>query len=108
MAEREGSLMESVTMPNGDKLKVHDRKQCAGRNCCIHNPSDTPMKDWPLNWRPFKRVMERICPCGVGHDDVDDLIFRYQAGRSLGCHGCCPERCCESSYGKSADIITGE
>jgi hypothetical protein len=39
-------------------------------------------------------MMERICPCGVGHPDPDDLAFKKRMGMddSEGIHGCCG--CC--------------
>lgn len=82
----------------GEKsLRVHNRKLCEGRNCSVHNPSDHHMKDWPLNWRGDRRIMERICPHGVGHPDPDDAEFRSsrdgeEADTGVhGCDGCCYE-----------------
>ena len=60
----------------GQKIWVHDESKCKGEHCCIHNPSDHHMKDFPTNWRDDRYLMERICPCGVGHPDPDDLAFK--------------------------------
>lgn len=72
---------------------IHPPGKCAGQACMIHNPSDHHMRGWPLNWRDDKRVMERICPHGVGHPDPDSAAFLAsvgEQGRTLhGCDGCC-------------------
>lgn len=88
--------MEDYTTGTGQKLKVHDRKDCKG-NCPIHNPSDHHMRDWPTNWRADLGIMERICTCGIGHPDPDDLDYRARTmgklAAPLGVHGCCG--CCD-------------
>lgn len=75
--------------------KVHPRKRCEGRNCVIHNPSDHTMREWPLNYRFDKNMMERICVHGVGHPDPDDLAYHEIQGQGWvgvhGCDGCCHE-----------------
>lgn len=74
-------------------LRCHPRGQCAGEFCSVHNPSDHPLRNAPLNWRADRRIMERICVHGVGHDDPDDLAYRASVGREAsgvhGCDGCC-------------------
>ena len=77
--------MEKWTSGTGQKIMVHDREICEGQICPIHNPSDHHMRDWPTNWRYDRGMMERICPCGVGHPDPDD-----RAEDTIhGCCGCC-------------------
>lgn len=75
------------------KLITHDPSKCAGQNCCIHNPSNHHMKDWPMKWRSDKCVMERICPHGIGHPDPDDAAYNTACGKDFlnvhGCDGCC-------------------
>ncbi len=66
---------------------VHLPEKCAGSACVVHNPSNHHMRDWPLNWRDDRGMMERICPHGVGHPDPDSQ-------RSDGVHGCCNDGCC--------------
>lgn len=72
---------------------THNADECSGEHCCIHNPSDHPMRSWPLNWRADKGIMERICPHGVGHPDPDDAAHHIRNGREYltthGCDGCC-------------------
>ena len=74
---------------------VHSRKQCEGRGCSIHHPSDHHMKDWPTWWRQDRGFMERVCEHGIGHPDPDDMAYRRSRGlsdRSIhGCDGCCRE-----------------
>src|SRR5688572_4587655 len=65
----------------GYTLNTHRPEDCVGRNCVIHNPSDHRMKDWPLNWRSDRGLMERLCPCGIGHPDPDDIAYKESIGR---------------------------
>lgn len=86
--------MEDYITGTGQRIKVHNKKDCKDRNCCIHNPSDHHMKDWPTHWRDDRGLMERICKHGVGHPDPDDLAFKELMGLpdSEGVHNCCG--CC--------------
>lgn len=77
-------------------MTVHDPSACAGRACCIHNPSAHHMAGWPRHWRPDRYLMERICPHGVGHPDPDHMahILEINPREALehgihGCDGCC-------------------
>lgn len=80
------SNMERYKLVGSDRvLLVHPKTQCAGQHCCIHNPSDHHMKDWPQNWREDRGIMERICPHGIGHPDPDDPT----TDKVHGCDGCC-------------------
>lgn len=82
-------------------MKTHDESKCAGQHCCIHNPSDHHMRDWPMLWRADKGVMERICPHGCGHPDPDDAAYQERIGKNYlnihGCDGCC----CSKDPGKT-------
>ncbi len=86
-------------------MKYHDKKACAGQACCIHNPSDHIMKDWPLNRRE-SMLMERICPHGIGHPDPDSLTWMERNGRKgYGVHDC--DGCCTGKrFETQADIKT--
>lgn len=83
--------------PNGEILEgVHPRTACEGRYCCIHNPSDHVMYEFPLHFRNDNGLMERICPHGIGHPDPDALAYEEMVrpgsalARSIhGCDGCC-------------------
>ena len=67
------------------QLRVHPQIKCLGSFCTIHNPSQHHMVNWPRQWHAFNRVMERICPHGVGHTDPDET----RKDVSHGCDGCC-------------------
>jgi len=87
--------MEEYTTGMGEKILVHNKKDCKGEYCVIHNPSNHHMRDWPTHWRDDRGLMERICEHGVGHPDPDDLAYKdLMGGDKLseavhGCDGCC-------------------
>lgn len=75
--------------------RVHPLQACAGRACVIHRPSGHHMADWPLLWRDVRGLFERVCPCGTGHPDPDQVPFWREIGAEwMGVHGCCG--CCRS------------
>ena len=88
-------------------LETHGPSQCAGEVCCVHNPSDHPLRDAPLNWRGDRYLMERICAHGVGHPDPDHLAYLERLGavtrgvfsvaEEQGVHGC--DGCCGGGRG---------
>lgn len=78
--------MGTYTTGTGQVLSgVHSINACRPRACTIHNPSDHHMRDWPTHWRDDRRIMERMCPHGVGHPDPDDI----NPDHIHGCDGCC-------------------
>ena len=92
--------LEEYTTGTGQALWVHPESDCDGEDCTIHNPSNHHMREWPTHWRGDKGSMERICKCGVGHPDPDDLAFKIKMAKKfgrdyehLGVHGCCG--CCK-------------
>ena len=91
--------LEKYITGTGQQVLVHNRAYCKGEYCCIHNPSDHLMKDWPTHWRQDRGMMERMCECGVGHPDPDDIAFKKRMAEKYnrdsydtGIHGCCG--CC--------------
>lgn len=110
-------LVANCTDDTGTQLglqgvRVHARSKCAGRAlpCCIHNPSNHKMKDWPLNWRSDTYLMERLCQHQIGHPDPDHVAYmrsltpndhtvcpgpslcefpHYEWQAIHGCDGCC-------------------
>lgn len=74
-------------------LSVHPQQMCSPGPCVLHNPSDHHMREWRTHYRGDKRLMERICPHGIGHPDPDDLAWHTSQGRGYhgvhGCDGCC-------------------
>jgi len=90
---------EKYITGTGQVISVHTADKCAGRHCVIHNPSNHLMKDWPTHWRADRGIMERMCSCGVGHPDPDDLAYKKAVAErdgkkyyDTGIHGCCG--CC--------------
>lgn len=79
-------------------LHTHGPEQCKDdAACCIHKPSNHPLKDAPLQWRGDRGLMERKCPHGVGHPDPDDLAHKKRTmpdydDYAFGVHGC--DGCC--------------
>ncbi|GAA2608619.1 hypothetical protein GCM10010399_44310 [Dactylosporangium fulvum] len=94
-------MPDLIGMHFGGPLLVHDPARCAGQRCCIHNPSDHLMRDWPQLWRDDRQLMERVCRHGAGHPDPDDLDYKrrtrgdeYAHYEGIhGCDGCCSGRC---------------
>lgn len=93
------------TFINGTLVAVHALEACEGRGipCCIHDPSDHHMLTWPMHWRGDTKVMERLCPHGIGHPDPDHMAYVTSLEASVddddsgdmswqgihGCDGCC-------------------
>lgn len=73
----------------GNRLvNVHSDGACGRLHCTIHSPSNHAMTEFPQLWRVDRRIMERICPHGIGHPDPDEVrVF----DRTHGCDGCCVE-----------------
>lgn len=99
-ATEEGFFVEGCTEPlfgsqvGPAVLRTHPPTVCDPADpCVVHRPSDHHMRDWPLNWRSDRKLMERICPHDIGHPDPDDLLFHIKQGRAWqaqhGCDGCC-------------------
>lgn len=78
-----------------EQVKTHGPDECGGEFCCIHNPSDHRMRDWPMTLRLDWGVplVERRCEHGVGHPDPDSVAWLESQGHdSFGVHGC--DGCC--------------
>jgi hypothetical protein len=92
----DGELM-LVSYDGQYRLRTHDESEdCAENGCVIHNPTMSDRanrEDWPLLWREDRGIMERICPHGVGHPDMDSARFYKRQGQEFenvhGCDGCC-------------------
>ena len=104
IALHDGTILTGVHMPD----------ECLGPNCCIHNPSDHPLRETPLAWLGEIRAMFRVCEHGYFHPDPDDLAFLMQAWRTRdveaissvhlmreNCDGCCHE----SASSRAGDAI---
>lgn len=102
-----GLRLQALFLDGAGKLvAVHHRSpECDEHGCCIHNPSEHPLRGAPLIWRhsgPFDikpSHMERFCEHGVGHPDPDQDAYLRRTGRTEladnlavhGCDGCCQE-----------------
>jgi hypothetical protein len=92
-----GGWFEEAVLVGGEKIFAHPRKDCLGRHCCIHNPSEHHMREWSQHFRPDRVLTERTCPHGIGHPDPDDLTFKrdylgdeaHFVASVHGCDGCC-------------------
>lgn len=92
-----GEFRDLIVLHDGSTLVTHGRRACRGRTCSVHNPSDHALREAPLHWRDDRRLMERLCPHGIGHPDPDHVSFvrlTYGAGHAFtagvhGCDGCC-------------------
>jgi hypothetical protein len=82
-ADREEE-MQDVVLQGGQKLWAHGAGVCE-RPCAIHWPREHHMRHWPQNWRPDRKIIERLCPHGIGHPDPDDRT----RDTTHGCDGCC-------------------
>ena len=82
----------TYTLEHGTRVLkyIHDPSLCEGRPCTVHNLTDHLMRSFQQYWRSDRKIMERICPHGVGHPDPDDYkIFTNADDGSHGCDGCC-------------------
>ena len=92
-------MKETFTTGTGQELhQVHPRSSCSAPFCVIHKPCPGPWADWPTHWcgdepGSIWRGFERICPCGVGHPAVEEIM----RGSSPGTHGCCGQCPCHPS-----------
>jgi hypothetical protein len=82
--------MERYTTDTGQHIRVHNKGQCEGKHCPIHNPSLRAQQIGKTHWRTDRAIMERICVHGIGHPDPDS---EYQDD----IHGC--DGCCSPPYG---------
>jgi hypothetical protein len=73
---------------------VHSATVCRGQSCTIHRPSPHHMRTWPIVWRDTAQRFDRICVCGVGHPDPDQIEYWSTRGNLIwrlvhSCDGCC-------------------
>lgn len=86
------ALADELSIVEGRPGRFHPNIACVGQFCCIHNPSEHHMRDWPLVLRE-STLMERTCSHGVGHPDPDSLAYFKRLGvEGFGIHSC--DGCC--------------
>lgn len=86
--------MEQHLLELGQVLQTHGAGTCLGQWCSIHRPMPGPWATWPRYWRDDRGIMERICPCGVGHPVAE----MYDRSLVMGemwklTHTCCIHPC---------------
>lgn len=81
-------MRELLRLESGQELQTHRWDECSGQWCVIHNPLPGPWALWPRSWRSDRGLMERTCPCGVGHPAAEMYLWAGFAPGSL-VHGCC-------------------
>ena len=93
MADATDLATRNIAMvQNGVLTRVHPPSACEGRNCWIHNPSESPLSDRPVLWRADKRIAERTCTHRIGHPDPDDVAYNKSLGHDTSVHAC--DSCC--------------
>lgn len=89
---------DAIFLPDGTLLQTHPKWMCGTGFCCIHNPSDHPLRDAPMFWIDQFKSMDRLCSHGVRHPDPDDFAFKVRVGvphlllSVIGAHEC--DHCC--------------
>jgi hypothetical protein len=81
-------MSEEYTTGTGIRLHIHDQAGCRGLFCVVHRPQPGPWRDWPTHWRDDVKMMERICPHGVGHPCAENYGRDHSARLVHGCDGC--------------------
>jgi hypothetical protein len=99
----EDGRQDTIMLHNGTWMRTHGISVCFGKNCCIHNPSNHPLKDAPLYWLRDLGLMFRMCEHDSIHPDPDALDFHQMLafiGRADfydGYHPCCDSHCCNEA-----------
>jgi hypothetical protein len=87
-------LVAATLEHSSETVMAHMKLDCVGRACPLHNRSEHGMRGWQQTWRSDIRIIERVCPHGVGHPDPDQFMFWDLRGelvekRTHVCDGCC-------------------
>lgn len=98
--------LDVILLHDGTTMQTHGPARCLGPNCCIHNPSEHPLRTAPLAWVPEMKMMFRVCEHDSMHPDPDALAFNTQmalmglrANFYDGWHPCCTQTCCQVGDG---------
>lgn len=92
----------------GQRMTTHSAAHCRYRWCVIHRPMPGIWADWKTHWRSDRNIMERLCPCGVGHPAAEEYMFHNYAVLT---HGCCGRHVCVPNLNdleRPSSIIDGE
>jgi hypothetical protein len=101
--------MDLITLHDGRIMQVHPAQACRGQNCCVHNPSEHPLRVAALTWNALTATMSRVCGHGMTHPDPDDIAFKERIlGPSdawgFGVHTC--DGCCRPHVGQTSSVIS--
>jgi len=80
--------METHQLESGQTLRTHHADECVGQWCAIHRPMPGPWSSWPRYWRGDRRILERLCPHGVGHPAAEMAETSPSWELIHGCDGC--------------------
>jgi hypothetical protein len=85
--------LEPVVLHDSRLMRVHPVEVCGSPPCCIHSPSDHPLRTAPLSWDSDTHTMWRICKHLRRHPDPDDTMVRSFTHCGVNvehdCDGCC-------------------
>lgn len=80
-------MEEQHLLELGQVIRTHSRGECIGAYCSIHRQMPGPWSEWPRYWREDLHLLERVCPCGIGHPCAEMYLVPQAPGRLV--HGCC-------------------
>lgn len=91
---------EIYTTGTGQALHpIHRAGSCVGF-CVIHSPITGPWDQWPTHWREDEHIMMRLCPHGIGHPCIEDVLRGGDDAHT--CDGCeCGPRLVEEKLQKA-------
>ncbi len=83
---------EQYISGTGQRMRVHRAEDCVispeAPWCVIHKPMPGPWSTWRTHWRSDRRIMERICPHGVGHPAAEYYLYATRPHVDHGCDAC--------------------
>jgi len=87
--------MEQHLLESGQTIQTHERTDCIGQGCAIHQPMPGPWAEWPRDWDNDRMIMERSCPHGIRHPVAEMYDYFLNSNRAFDLvHGCCTECIC--------------
>lgn len=92
---------------SGQRMTTHSLAHCKFRWCVIHSPMPGVWDEWPTHWRSDRNLMERMCPCGIGHPAAEEYMIHNYA---VLVHGCCHHECVPdlNNLNAAKSVIDGE
>lgn len=95
-------MPEQHLLESGQVLQTHDRTDCVGRFCAIHQPMPGPWQTWPRYWDEDTVRLVRVCPCSVEHPVAEMYAFAAASGVPYRVHHpCCGIHPCTPLDGAS-------